>query len=291
MDTHLDPEIEYYALKLSKIRHKKYEAYVINRIVHQLDDREIEFRTQQLVRTSEGRYLIDLYFPQFKLAIEIDEPYHSKSHQVASDVKRSQAIVESSEIGTPVRVKVAGVTIAMLNQTIDSLIDRIRKLKEDGIKQGHFEPFVYGRDSDPDYWLKQGQMDVNSLARLRTHVAVARLFGKHYGGHQRAVIKLNDEFQVWFPKLYDNNDWENDLSADGKTITMKKTSEGKYENNGELSGNIFVFAHHNDELGQVFYGFKGVFKEKLRTDQKVIFYRIHDGVKFDGEGLYEGFDL
>lgn len=46
---------------LSKIQKKKWENYVVNRIVHKLDDPEIEFICQQYVARSDGKYaLVDL---------------------------------------------------------------------------------------------------------------------------------------------------------------------------------------------------------------------------------------
>ena len=43
---------EYILRNLSKISHKQYELYVISRIVHLLDDPEIEFVCQQLIRVN-----------------------------------------------------------------------------------------------------------------------------------------------------------------------------------------------------------------------------------------------
>lgn len=86
-------ELNHYATLLSKINNKKYESYVVSRIVHLLNDTEIQFIPQQLVRKPDGkRYLIDLYFPQFKLAVEVDEPYHNS--QVEEDELREREIIE-----------------------------------------------------------------------------------------------------------------------------------------------------------------------------------------------------
>ena len=75
-------ELTYYAKLLTKLRNKKYEFYVVSRIIHLLNDTEIQFTTQQLVRKKDGkRYLIDLYFPQFKIAVEIDESHHLSNEE------------------------------------------------------------------------------------------------------------------------------------------------------------------------------------------------------------------
>ena len=65
---------DYIYRSLKKVSHKGWETFVISRIIHGLDDDDIEFVTQQLVRLSdESRALTDLYFPQFDLHVEVDE--------------------------------------------------------------------------------------------------------------------------------------------------------------------------------------------------------------------------
>lgn len=70
---------DYVLRALSKISHKRWEHYIINRIFHKLDDPQLEFVCQQCIR-KEGEsgkiYLADLLFPQLKLYLEIDEAHH-----------------------------------------------------------------------------------------------------------------------------------------------------------------------------------------------------------------------
>ena len=67
---------QYILRNFSKIQHKQWELYIITRIVHNLNDPEIEFVCQQLIKTSDGkRYLADLCFPSLKLYYEIDEAH------------------------------------------------------------------------------------------------------------------------------------------------------------------------------------------------------------------------
>ncbi|WP_323716132.1 AbaSI family restriction endonuclease [Paracoccus aminovorans] len=70
---------DYILRSLSKTRHKRIEHFVVNRIYHLLDDPEIEFVCQQLVRRSDGPALTDMYFPQFRLHLEVDEPFHERN--------------------------------------------------------------------------------------------------------------------------------------------------------------------------------------------------------------------
>ena len=75
---------EYTLRNFSKIQHKKWELYIITRIIHFLNDPDIEFVCQQLLKTRDGkRYLADLCFPSLKLYYEIDESQHgSDEHKI-----------------------------------------------------------------------------------------------------------------------------------------------------------------------------------------------------------------
>ena len=69
-----------------KISNKKEELYVITRIFHLLDDLEIEFVCQQKVRKPDGEiYLVDMFFPQFKIYLEVNEAYHLEETQKLFD--------------------------------------------------------------------------------------------------------------------------------------------------------------------------------------------------------------
>ena len=53
MSNKLD-ELTYYARPLTKFHNKKYVFYVVSRIIHLLNDTEIQFTTQQIVRKDDG---------------------------------------------------------------------------------------------------------------------------------------------------------------------------------------------------------------------------------------------
>lgn len=79
-----------------KNKNKKYEAYVVTRIIHLLNDFTIKFATQQYVTRPEGRALTDLYFPQFNLHIEVDEGHHFNSANIAADKLREADIINAT---------------------------------------------------------------------------------------------------------------------------------------------------------------------------------------------------
>lgn len=283
-----DKYFDYCAAIFKKIRNKKCEFFIISRIIHLLNDFSIEFTTQQLIRSGDKRFLLDLYFPQLKLAIEVDEPYHN--HQIPADEKRDRAIVEKAQIDIQ-RIKISGKPFSDVISEIDGLIGHIRQRKKDLITSKEFVPF--GEKYDTKYRLERGELSVSDDARFRRHVDVARIFGRFLNGHQRATIKLGDSEYIWFPKLYKNKDWDNQLSSDGKTIEMKKVVGGRFgtkaqgDAKGALSGNIYVFAHYSDEFGATYYAFKGVFKCTSQRENAATFSRVYDLIEFDGKGQFK----
>ena len=67
----------YITNSLSKIRHKRWELYVISRVVHLLDDLEIEFVCQQAIILENGTHkFADMFFPQFNIYLEVNEKHH-----------------------------------------------------------------------------------------------------------------------------------------------------------------------------------------------------------------------
>mgnify|MGYP005718271779 FL=1 len=88
---------DYILRTFSKIQHKKWELYVITRIIHLLNDPELEFVCQQLIKTPQNnRYLADLCFPALELYFEVDELQHSKKEHLASDKNRMKEIIDAS---------------------------------------------------------------------------------------------------------------------------------------------------------------------------------------------------
>ena len=274
---------------LKKISHKGYELFVISRIYHFLDDPEIELATQQLIRTEKGSFLVDLYFPQFKLAIEVDEKFHEK--QIDADNYRERAIIEGRDISFQ-RIKIKDKSLAEIKNQINDVIDKIKSEKIKQNSSNKFIPFIFDQKYDVDFWLKRGKLSISDDARFRTHVDAAKLFGKNYKGHQRALFNYDDKYSVWFPKIYPNGDWNNSLSSDGKKIKMRRKDGGRYGNqtpNGSAhqnrkTENRYVFAHHKDEFGAIYYKFTGVFKVQELGDGNADFHLIFNSINFDGKG-------
>ena len=83
---------EYILSTLKKLQHKAEEQYVISRILHRLDDLSIEFVCQQYLVPDEDSYLLDLFFPQFQIFVEVNERGHSSPIGIYKDEKSKDII-------------------------------------------------------------------------------------------------------------------------------------------------------------------------------------------------------
>ena len=89
----------YVTRNFQKISGKRWELYVITRVIHLLNDPDIEYVCQQYINPPKNKdyYLADLAFPSLKLYLEIDEGQHDgETHQI-SDLKRDAEILEATD--------------------------------------------------------------------------------------------------------------------------------------------------------------------------------------------------
>ncbi|MEY0765331.1 AbaSI family restriction endonuclease [Providencia huaxiensis] len=122
---------DYILRALSKISHKRWEHYIINRIFHRLNDPDLEFVCQQCIR-KEGHsgkiYLADLLFPQLKLYLEIDEAHHDSDEAKMADGIRRLDIMEATGF-IEKRIPANNTTLDKINHLVDEFILLVRDRK------------------------------------------------------------------------------------------------------------------------------------------------------------------
>lgn len=271
---------DYILRTFSKIQHKKWELYVITRIIHLLNDPELEFVCQQLIKTSENkRYLADLCFPEIELYFEVDELQHSKESHSVSDKNRMQEIIDVTNF-TEKRIQIYDKEhnlkkLSEINIEIDLVINFIKERKKEYISNNNFTSWDYYNKYNPDTHIKRGYIDIKDNVCFLFHRDALRCFGYQGGHFQQAVWSIRGTKKgVWFPKLYENNEWDNSLSDDFQRIEMTR------KDNSELRLDFqdvewLVFAHYKDFLGQTVYKFLGEFhsSRELSTDYSRVFLR------------------
>lgn len=301
-----NPLDEYILRSLSKIRHKKWEYFVISRIIHQLDDFDIEFITQQLVRRPDGsRALTDLFFPQFKIHLEIDEPSHFEpsSNSGPNDLKyvfadsiRQQDIVDQTghEI---VRISVLNLkdnsekSLSSIAQETDLFVQRLKHERKVLQEKGVFDAWDFERRFDPNRIIEKGEISVGDNVLFRRQIDAMRCFGFTGTVWRRGGWNIPDGsgYSLWFPRLFKHDVWHNELCEGGRVINERARSEPKLRDKARMSlqkqrrdlekdpdRNIIVFSKAKDALGSQLLRYVGTFKANLDPEHFSL-----DNLRFD----------
>lgn len=257
----------YFVRSLSKISHKGWELYVISRILHLLDDPDIEFVCQQQVRKSDGkRYLVDLYFPQLKMYIEVDEAQHFSPDHIQFDKLRQREILEVANIDER-RVPVyepdrkSYRSLSEINSDVKKLLEEIRTRKANLIEAQNFLRWDISDRYNPQNYISSGFISVEENVAVRRQVDALKIFGADFKGYQRGWwdIKGTDK-AVWFPRLYTSKNWTNSLSEDGLKITEMRSDKSIISGDGAPETDRVVFGHYKNALGETVYKFVGLFR-------------------------------
>lgn len=259
---------EYIIRQIAKTNKKNYENYVVTRIYHLLMRTDVKFLTQQYVNRPEGHALTDMYFPQLMLHVEIDEPFHKK--QVELDINRETDIIQATD-HLIIRIEITD-DLESINQQIDELVDLIARKIGQLEKNNSWEPWDPEKEFDPNYYRVKGYLDVKENPAFRRIVDACNCLGQNYKAVQQAWFKskVYPAHYLWFPKFYENEEWDNRISNDGKTITEKCKDPDKYESWFENVIHLnkvkrITFPRSIDNLGFRLYRFAGIFETDIEN--------------------------
>ena len=229
----MDKKTEYIITQLRKsyANNKKFENYAITRIWHLLDRLDLKFITQQYVKRPNSYALVDLYFPQLKMQIEIDEGHHFTKEEFYSqkDKIREQEILSSADLQEPIRIIVHNRTIQNINKQIAEAVNNINNK----IKNIDFKPWDFEGESNPITYIKKGFIALEDDVAFYTIADACNCFGHSYSQCRRAFYKhgVEKNRMLWFPKFFENQDWDNKLSNDEtKIYESRKNNNSEYIN-------------------------------------------------------------
>lgn len=276
-----------YLLKnFSKIKHKSWELFVITRVLHLLDDPDIEYVCQQYINIKGNKhYLTDLCFPSLELYLEIDEDQHGSEDHINSDKIRQREILEATDwLEKRIEVFERPGVDRDLNEVIkevDDFIEFVKNRKKEFEKQrGEKITWDYINKYNPERFIKKGCIEVKDNVVFLTHRDCLRLFGYKKEGHLIRAwweVGTRDFNQaVWFPKLYPNKEWRNVLSQDRSTIFEERVIDGnpvKINPPTNAKRDRIVFAHYKNVFGQTVYKFYGIYKTDF--DETTEFKHVH----------------
>jgi len=296
---------EYITNQLKKSFGKKYENYCITRIYNLLNRLDVQIITQQLFKRENGRIaLADLYFPQIKLVVEVDEWQHQKEWNRKDDANRTKSIEKEinslSEILSfepeVLRIDVTK-NIEEIHTQIDEIINainnRIEKLGD------RFKPWT-NENRTPEYYIKQQNISIEDNVQFRTVQEVSELFNKGYKANQKIYFKTGyPNEHVCCPKLqleessqneFKNNPYINTITSDKKYIFEYRVMDPVEFVEDMMKWHSeeirILFPKYKDETGFMMYRFRGVYvfdteatKETLKNGKnRVVWKQIDDKV-------------
>lgn len=291
-----DYKLDYITRLFRKIRNKRFEAYVIQRIWDLLDDDSIRFVTQQYFKRNEtGDYaLTDLYLPQINMIIEIDEGQHIPREY--EDILRSKNIMQIKAV-QGVRIERIALcdkntskpfTMAEVHQQIDAVVEKIK----DAVEQlgDQFQPW----DDElwtPEYYKRKGYFRVSDddyIKSIDDAAAVFNTMAKHRGFLRAAGFDVpnKENVIVWCPAK-DNKQWSNKLIEEDGQIFIYESNNDLDKKDKHVQNHIekegketrITFFREKDDLGFNFYKFVGVFEidvYKSREENECVWVKIFD---------------
>ncbi len=261
-------KLEFITRQLAKAKTKRYEHYVVHRIHTLLNDLRLKFVTQQFVSRPGGRAVTDMFFPQLEIHVEVDEGFQKK--RIDADKLREADIINAT--GHQIlRVDVTK-DIERINRGIDDTVSTIRNKIDQTLD---FEPWDMEAEMNPQTYIDKGYIDEGENVAFRTIADGATCFGKDYSaGMQKAWFPhpVEPNKYLWFLKLYENEQWNNQISADGETITefskdpniFREHIDRNIQEADRIHSRI-VFARVKGPLGDLMYRFKGEYKMDLEA--------------------------
>lgn len=293
-----DYKLDYITRLFRKIRNKRFEAYIIQRIWDLLNDDSVRFVTQQYFRRNDaGEYaLTDLYLPQINMIVEIDEGQHLATEDIdtqrSEDIKCIKAVkgVRIERITLYDRNTAKAFTMAEVHQQIDAVV---KMIKESVAQLG--DDFVPWDDNlwTPEYYKRKGYFRVTDNDYIKNIDDAATVFNTNakHRGYLRAAgfdVPNKENMMVWCPAK-NNKQWANELiEEEDKTfiheynLNTRKRREHVKKHVAKKGETRITFFREKDDLGFNFYKFVGVYqidKQKSLELNKCVWVQISNEYK------------
>lgn len=288
---------DYLVKTFSRTKRKDYENYILTAIWHKLDAMDIKPVSQQYVKRSNGSHaLMDLYFPQLHIEIEVDEAHHQankEADKLRMDDILSAVHEEAIEDFLCLRID-ATKTIEEINDRVNEVVSIIRERAS----QKHLKWLTYEEElselKNKDYLSIDDDISFKDIKDIANTV-----FGKNAKRYQRSCFRIKDNMWLWCPKLSITVDgearsvasgWLNILADDWTYIDeshqdeliVEERAKGSYKKEITMDRKRAVFAKYKDNLGVNRYRFVGVFKNSGLSpdDERYIRYkRVSDKIE------------
>jgi hypothetical protein len=277
---------EYVIRTLSRTKRKDYENYVVNRLYLELDDLDIKPMSQKYVKLKgEKSYrLIDLYFPQFNIGIEVDESHHLS--QKEEDRLRTEDIISSLAGYDEKRIEIKDKTLIEINKEISEKVKYIKDKKEQTIANGTF--LKWEIVDSKEYFKTKAKITIDDDITFNTITEASNaIFETKYTMQQQAYYRIptikEEKIMAWFPKLAIEKEgitvaasrgWNNTLNDD-KDIIIEYHEKGINADKKMDGLTRVTFMKIKDPITRSDgYKFLGIFKPIDKTDGIVTYKRV-----------------
>lgn len=272
----IESKVEYLAKTFSRTRRKDYENYILNAVWQKIGSLNARPVSQQYVKGEDNKYfMIDLYFPQLNIGIEVDEAFHK--HTVEHDLRRELTIeqklssVRKDKFFKLYRID-ATLPLDKLTLEIEAVAKEIReKMAENNINQWDTDLSIKDHIED------KGFISIDDFYRFRKITDVANLvFFKDYKGYQQSTFKVEIDGQmekVWFPTIStkakaEHEVWFNYLNDDWSVLTEVNNREDGKTGDHDHDELRIIFAKIRDNYGKLSYRYIGNFRLKVTSADK-----------------------
>ena len=282
-----------YKMFSKRTKNKDRENYIINRIWSLLnDDRIFPITQQQIMRTNQKfkRALVDLYFPQINLGIEVDEDHHLSNSN--KDFDRFRDIREVNENYYELRIKVdsnKNQDIEFIHAQVDMAVSLIKRK----FLSYKFEGDWFDDLKNPQkVAINQGFLSSKQNLSFSTHVQVLQTFGftgrqMMRAGYPLEKLGYSNDYHVWFPTIDQGENsasnsyqWTNSIEEIENELYITESLKNQQDIGPEIGWNKrVVFAKIKDPIfAKIAYKFVGVFLfDNVKSNQSKIYYkRISD---------------
>ncbi|MBM3455737.1 MAG: hypothetical protein FJX80_11395 [Bacteroidetes bacterium] len=283
-------KLEYITRLFQKASSKAIEHYCLSRLWHQLNNEDIKFIPQQKVTRNEKKYaLTDLYLPQLKMHIEINEPPHYASpERIRADKKRRKQIEDNT--GHKVYEIDCRKDLKEIHADIDKLVGLIQKQIAIQHQNGTFKPWRPDEDSNPILLRRKGFISTADEVSLNSIEDICQLFGADFNKTKRGFLRRggilhpqDKNILIWWPSDRTRQGWLNSVCKGGKEI-IETHSDGKKKHEHYIkylnsSQKRIVFFHCTDVLGLTSYKYHGIYaydQKKSAPDIGSVWRKVGD---------------
>lgn len=204
---------DYLVKTFSRTKRKDYENYILTAIWHKLDNIDIKPVSQQYVKRKNGTHaLMDLYFPQLHIEVEVDEVYH-QDNQEADKLRMDDIISAVNEEFIEDFLCLRIDATKSLEEINDRINEVVKIIKDKALKI----PLKWKTYEEEIIQLKQKEyLSIYDDIAFKNIKDIANtVFGKNAKGYQRSFFRVKDNIWLWCPKLSITEDGYTKSAAGG----------------------------------------------------------------------------